>query len=154
MRYLGSAASAIGAAPSPTDRLLSLDRDLLARLLGQLHGPLGNPARALDQELQILPNLIALEGNEVLRRAAAEQGIEPLKLLLEPVLSPVQPLPRDVLGTPGQHGAALGHGLNVPRGLLGRLLCLPAREAENGGELIHRTLGYLGGQAQTGLHDL
>ena len=108
MRYLGGAASAIGAAPSPTDRLLSLDRDLLARLLGQLHRPLGNPARALDQKLQILPSLIALNGNEVLRRAAPEQGIDSIELLLKPVLSPVQPLPRDVLGTLGQYGAALG----------------------------------------------
>src|SRR5919199_2726439 len=117
---LCGASGVVRRAACPSRGVLGPDRDLLRRLLGQLDRPLGDAAAAVQQKLQIAPDQIALRRDQVLRRAAAKQGVEAFELPLHALLRPIQPFARDVLDALGQDSGAFGNGLEVLRGLLDR----------------------------------
>jgi hypothetical protein len=124
--------------------LFRLSRKCLACLVRYPGRDLGNPARALNGLLQIVPHEGALGSHDVWNGSAARQRAEIIEVLLQALLREAEPLAREVLDPARQHGAGLDNHLQVLGPLAGEFLTSLARDAISLRHLIGEALGVRG----------
>src|SRR3954447_19379512 len=105
-RYLRKL-SASGSAARLGSFLLTRSSNGFAGLVHHFEREIHNRAGILDDVLQALSHETALDGGEILHRAAVCELAQPLNVALDLLLSQAAPLSRGVLKGSGQHGAEL-----------------------------------------------